>query len=201
MRPAITIILLTMSFMIFGQSNEDKVITITTYTASIDSMINISDGLPGEILSSTVTSKRNIRAIGMQETKITFYYTQKDDSVYDDGKSVHYIQRNNPPLKVLVQYNIATSQSVNVSYYFDKELNYYKYVSSGEYGYDEQRFWFDNSNPIKYEKYDTANAKPAIERNDKFSKTEYSNALLILDHAREYKKLYEVIFTVEKIDK
>ncbi len=201
MKQAITIILISVSFIAFGQSADNKITLITAYSEKVDSLINNSDGSPGGVFSNIVTAKRNVRAIGVQETKIIFYYMQKDDSVYDNGKSVQYIPRNSPPLKISIEYNIAASQRVSIAYYFDKELNYYKFISTGEYGYNEERYWFDNSNPLGYEKYEAVNSKPTVQRNDKFSKEEYSNAILVLDHAREYKTLYETIFKAEQLDK
>ena len=128
---------------------------------------------------------------------------QKEDSVYDDGKTVQFIPRYNPPLKVHIEYNIAASQSVIIDYYFDTEglFNYCHYISKGEYGYEENKFMFYNYDLINIEKYNNSDSKPIYEKNINFTKEDYDEGGKIMGNETEYRKLYYNLFRCEIIDK
>ncbi len=195
------VILILFPILTICQPNNEKKIELNKFADSIDNLIHNSLVTPEGIYSNAISTIRNIRAIGVQETKITFYYFQKDDSVYEGNeKIVYFIPRYNPPLKILVEYNIAVSQRVNISYYIDDEKYAYKFSSTGAYSNNYKAFWINDGELLRYEeKYqDTLNAKV---ESGKFSKEVYSDGLLIIERIKTYLKLYYDILNIEYIDK
>lgn len=194
-------IILLFTISNFSQTNENKIQSINNYTDSIDNAINNSIGYPGEIFCNTITTKRNVRAIGMQETKINFYFMQKEDSVYDDGNEVQFIPQYNPPLKIQTEYNIAASQMEYSSYYFDISgaIIYYLRISNGEYGTSKEYYWFDDMKLIKTEKYDANELKKKKDRTLK--EKDFKEAEKINTKADIYITEYYNLFKIEILDK
>jgi hypothetical protein len=153
------------------------------------------------MFSATVSSIRNERAIGMQQTKITFYYYQQEDSVSESNGTVNFYPRYLPPVKITIEYNIAASQNVRIDYYiFGNKLLCDKF-SDGEYGNFISGYWFKGNSLIKYYgKRSDENNKEAV-MTDKFSKAVYNESLLVTDRLNLYLKLYYNIFETSQADK
>jgi hypothetical protein len=198
-----SIIVLIMIFsQSFCQNNDEKIGNIDNYCDSLDCAIENSSGLPGEIFCNKTVTKRNVRAIGMQETEIRFYFIQKEDSVYEDGNTVRFIQQHYPPLKIQILYNIAASQNVIVSYYFTPgSLNYYSYKSGGAYGNEEKLFWFDSGQLLKAEWHEDRGNKLKHEMEEPYTLQDKQIAEKILKNSSELNELYNVLFRAETIDK
>lgn len=201
MKSIILTIVLIFTSIASSQTNEDKVESIQIYADSIDNAISNSSGYPGEIFCNTINMKRNVRAIGMQETKINFYYIQKEDSVYEDGNGVKFIPQYNPPLKIQSEYNIAASQMDYISYYFDNSgaLIYYLRISLGEYGTTKECYWFENMKLTRTEKYDANELKKKKDRTLK--EKDFEEAKEIKFKATLYLAEYYNLFLVETLDK
>ena len=79
----ITIILLFLvQLTVFSQNDEKIIKELNTYADSVENLIKSTTGASGEVYSISINTIRNVRAIGVQETKITYFFFQKDDSVY-----------------------------------------------------------------------------------------------------------------------
>ena len=196
------IFLFLLQFSIFSQNDEVVVEKLNFYADSVNNLVKNSTGLPGEVFSVTVNTIRNVRAIGVQETKITYFFFQKDDSVYEDSDgTVYFIPRCNPPLMVMVEYNIANSQTVVARYHIDGENELYNIVSKGAYGNSDRSFWFGSNDLKKFEERSARDEMGVMIETGKFSKAIYNEGMNILDNIREYKKLYYDIFKVSELDK
>ena len=146
---ALVILLFFIQIPIFSQNSETIIKELNSYADSVENLIKNSTGAPGEVYSISVNTIRNVRAIGVQETKITYYFFQKDDSVYEDSDgTAYFIPQYNPPLLVMVEYNIANSQKVVARYYINGDNNLYNIISTGAYGNSNRSFWF-GSNDLK----------------------------------------------------
>jgi hypothetical protein len=201
MKTAIFLLFLV-QISIYSQNDEKIINGLNTYADSVNNLIKNSSGSPGEVYSNSVTVQRNVRAIGMQNTKITFYYFQKDDSVYEDSEGVvYFIPQYNLPLMVMVEYNIANSQTVVARYYMNGDNNLYNIISTGAYGNSNRSFWFGKNDLKKFEERSARDEMGVIIESGKFSKTIYSEGINILDRFNDYKKLYYDIFEIEYKDK
>lgn len=188
--------------LIYSQINEKIINDLNSYADSVNNLISNSNGAPGEVFSNTVTVQRNVRAIGMQNTKITYYYFQKDDSVYEDKDgTVYFIPQYYPPLMVMVEYNIANSQTVVAKYYMNGVNNLYIINSKGAYGNSNRSFWFEGNGLLKFEERSARDEMGVIVEYDKFSMEIYNESLNILDRLNDYKKLHYDIFEIEHKDK
>lgn len=188
--------------LIYSQINEKIINDLNSYADSVNNLISNSSGAPGEVFSNTVTVQRNVRAIGMQNTKITYYYFQKDDSVYEDKDgTVYFIPQYYPPLMVMVEYNIANSQTVVAKYYMNGVNNLYIINSKGAYGNSNRSFWFEGNSLLKFEERSARDEMGVIVEYDKFSMEIYNESLNILDRLNDYKKLHYDIFDIEHKDK
>ena len=203
MKYSALIILVFCSMISFGMPNDDDIINgLNKYKDSINTLIVNSSGAPGEVYTQTVNIQRNVRAIGVQQTKITFYYIQKDDSTYMDSEdALQFVPKYNPPLMVMVEYNIGTGQTVNAKYYIDGDNYLYNFISRGDYGNMEYTYWFGKNDLKKFEERSGRDEMGVMIEYGKFSKETYSNGLLVLDKIADYKKLYYDIFGIEYKDK
>lgn len=182
-------------------SQTDKIQIISNYKDSIDNILNNTDVLPGDVFCNTITMSSNKRAIGIQKTKISFYFISKEDSVYENG-TVQFIPLYNTPLKILVEYNIA-ARPVKISYYFNNTgmLVYYNYKYSLEDEYKENRYWFNSGIILRAEKYEGKGTKPVYDKFESFSNKDYEDANNIFYKAGFYITMYFKIFETEKLDK
>ena len=201
MKNLVFVLIILFSSQCFSQSNKEKLKSIKDYADSIDNAINNSIGYPGEIFCNTVNMKRNERAIGMQETKISFYFWQKDDSVIENGNEIRFYQVYNRPLKIKVEYNIAASQNVVVCYYYSGKSIYYIYKTEGEYGNEESRYSFYNFDLIYTGRSDKENNNQLTDRFTDFTKKETIDSGKIITNSAEYEKLYFLIFSAGQLDK
>lgn len=199
---ALVILLFFVQIPIFSQNDELIVKELNSYTDSVDNLIRNSTGAPGEVYNISVNTIRNVRAIGIQETKITYFFFQKDDSVYEDSDgTAYFIPLYNPPLMVMVEYNIANSQTVAARYYLNGENNLYNIISTGAYGNSNRTFWFGNNDLKRFEERSARDEMGVIIESGKFSKDIYNESLNILDNIKDYRKLYYDIFEIEHKDK
>lgn len=187
--------------LLMAQPAEKTINQLDKFAEQTDSLIANSSGAPGEIYEMSINVQRNVRAIGMQNTKITFYYYQKEDSVYEIDGAVYFAPRYNQPLKITTEYNIAASQSVVSSYYIngDKYLN--RFISTGAYGNTYRNFWISGEELLKYTSKDSNEGQKETIEAGKFSKEVYSDGLIVMDNIRDYLKLYYDIFNIEYKDK
>lgn len=196
------IVIITLGFYNLVLPQNDNILLIETYTDSIDNVLNSPEGLPGNIFCNTMKMLSNKRAIGMQDTKISFYFEQKEDSLYEDGNSIQFIPRYNPPIKILVLYNIA-ARPVSIAYYFDITgiLIYFDYKYSVDDEYKENKFWFYSGLLQRVEKFEANNKKPVYEKSEFFSKNDYEDAKKILFNSGMYVNQFYKLFEIEKLDK
>ena len=194
-------ILILAAITAYSQNNEKKITALNNYADSVDQLIKNSGGLPGELMTATVNITRNERAIGIQNTKISYYYFQKEDSVYEINGVVNFLPQYNDPLAVMVEYNIAASQTVVVYYYIQNNDILYRFISSGGYGNTSTAYWISSQELMKYEERNSQVGNNHIIQEEKFSKEVYSNGILVIDHLKEHLKLYYDIFKVSEIDK
>lgn len=199
---ALVILLFFIQIPIFSQNSETIIKELNSYADSIENLIKNSTGAPGEVYSISVNTIRNVRAIGVQETKITYYFFQKDDSVYEDSDgTAYFIPQYNPPLLVMVEYNIANSQKVVARYYINGDNNLYNIISTGAYGNSNRSFWFGSNDLKRFEERSAKDEMGVMIESGKFSKSIYSESLNILDNLNGYKKLYYDILAIEYKDK
>ncbi len=194
-------ILILAAFSVNSQENEKTVTELNNFADSVDVLIKDSSGGPGELMVSTVNISRNERAIGMQNTKISYFYNQKEDSAYEIDGVIQFLPRYDAPLAVLVEYNIAASQTVVVYYYIQGNNLLYRFISTGGYGYTNSAYWIRNQELIRYEERNSLVGSKHVVQEEKFSKEVYSNGLLVMDHLRDHLKLYYDMFKVSGLDK
>jgi hypothetical protein len=201
MKFIILLLIILTNTVTFSQNIEDKVKPTQKFADSIDNAIINSSGLPGEIFCNTVNLKRNERAIGMQETKIGFYFMQKEDSIIENGNEVHFFQVYNPPIKIMIEYNIASSQNVKVCYYFYDKYIYYTFKSTGAYGYNEEKYIITKSDINYFAKFEAESKNPVEEKFKDFTTDEIIQYGKIYSNSLEYEKLYFQIFNSGQLDK
>ncbi len=195
------ILLLLIQFSVYSQNNENIVTELNSYADSVDNLIKNSAGIPGELFVNTINSIRNERAIGIQNTKISYYYFQKEDSVIEIDGAVHFIPKYNPPLAIMAEYNIAASQTVVVYYYLQGNNLLYRFISSGGYGNTNTAYWVNNGELIRFEERNSDVGSKHIVQTEKFSKEVYSDGILVMDRLKDHLKLYYEIFQVSGLDK
>ncbi len=201
MKTAIFLLFLIPSVLL-SQNNDFLIKDLNSYADSVENLITSSTGAPGEIYSNTINTLRNERAIGIQETKITYYFVQKDDSVYEDKDgTAYFIPQYYPPLMVKVEYNIANSQNVVAKYYLKGDSYLYNIDSKGAYGNRNLTFWFGKNDLLRFEERSARDEMGVMIETGKFSKDTYNESLLILDKIEMYKKLYYDIFDISYKDK
>jgi len=197
----IIIMLFLLQFPVFSQNDEQVVEKLNYYADSVENLIKNTTGAPGEIYTVTVNTMRNLRAIGMQQTKITFFFSQKEDSVYESGNNTFYLPVYSNPLLVAIEYNIAASQSVVVYYYLDGKNYLYRFISSGGYGYTNRAFWFKDEEILQFKEKSSVIGNKETIQTERFSKEVYSDGILVLDNLKQYLELYFNILEIENKDK
>ncbi len=196
------ILLFLVQFSVFSQNDEQVIKNLNSYADSVENLIKNTTGAPGEVYSMSISTIRNVRAIGVQETKITYFFFQKDDSVYEDSDgTAYFIPRYNPPLMVMVEYNISNSQRVVAKYYITGENDLYNINSKGAYGNSSRSFWFGNNDLKRFEERSARDEMGVMSETGKFSKEIYNEGMNILDNIRDYKKLYYDVHAIDHKDK
>ena len=102
---------------------------------------------------------------------------------------------------VMVEYNIANSQSVVARYYINGENNLYNIISTGAYGNSNRSFWFGKNDLKRFEERSARDEMGVMIETGKFSKDIYNEGVNILDNFSDYTKLYYDIFKIEYKDK
>lgn len=194
-------ILILAAITAYSQNNEKKITALNNYADSVNQLIKNSGGLPGELMTATVNISRNERAIGLQNTKISYFYFQKEDSVYEINGVVNFLPQYIDPLAVMVEYNIAASQTIVVYYYIQNNDILYRFISSGGYGNTKTAYWISSQELLRYEERNSQVGNNHTIQEEKFSKEVYSNGILVIDQLKEHLKLYYNIFKVSEIDK
>lgn len=184
-----------------SQDNNAFTTEITHFVDSLDQILGSSSNLPGDYLCNSVTSYRNVRAIGMQETKINYYFMQKDDSVVETSGSVEFIPRYSPAVKINIAYNIAAASKVNVAYYFFNKSIFCRKIYDGDYGYEESRIWINEGELIRIEYFTSPLNKAAYVKTKEFMNRDLTFASEVVKNSAEYEKLFNNIFKTEQLDK
>ena len=193
-------ILMLASVSVYSQENY-AVNSLNAFADSVDALIKNSTGDAGELMVSTVSVNRNESAIGMQNTKLSYYYFQMDDSVYEIDGALSFMPRYSDPLVIMAEYNIAASQTVVVYYYIQGNNLLYRSISTGGHGYTNSAYWIKDQELIRFEERNSMIGSKHVVQEDKFSKEVYSNGILVMDHLKAHLKLYYDIFKVSGIDK
>jgi hypothetical protein len=203
----VLIILFVLSGFLFAQ--ESKVDKINKYCKSINE--NIKDD--GEYYSGywvhTINFSSNRRAIGLQLTTVKFYYEQPRDSLVENEQQSDIVDVYKPPVKIKIEYNIAASQNIKIEYYYDEkgELVYYNYLTKGAYTNGEGNFYFENNKPVKIKYAPLDEGKEVLEKYRKlekdsdYNKDDLNNVKKILSKANDYKKMFDQLIYIEKLDK
>lgn len=193
--------LILITSAVLAQNTVTEIDGLNKYADSVDILIKSSGGVPGEISVNSVKTSRNERAIGLQETKISFYYFQKDDSVYESENNTYFLPVYSDPLLITAEYNIAASQTVVVYYYLNGKNCLYRFISSGAYGNTNRSYWFKDQEILQFNERTSVIGNKETIQTEKFSKEIYSDGILVLDNLKQYLELYYKIFKVSELDK
>lgn len=193
--------LILITSAVLAQNTVTEIEGLNKYADSVDILIKSSGGVPGEISVNSVKTSRNERAIGLQETKISFYYFQKDDSVYESENNTYFLPVYSDPLLITAEYNIAASQTVVVYYYLNGKNCLYRFISSGAYGNTNRSYWFKDQEILQFKERTSVIGNKETIQTEKFSKEIYSDGILVLDNLKQYLELYYKIFKVSELDK
>lgn len=194
------------SFLYPQNSNVDN---ITKFCKIIDSRINEEEGLNNYYMVHTIVYESNVRAIGPQKTTIKFYYTQPYDSLVEKDETTEILDVYKPPVKVLVEYNIAASQNVKIKYYSNEngELICCHYITLGGYTNGENYFYFENGKPKKI-KFVCMDSQLKVleqyknyEKDSDFTKEELKDCMQVVKKWSDYKKMFDQLIYIEKLDK
>lgn len=193
------VFILAFSSEVFSQNQLES---INSYVDSIDGLITTATGLPGEISCNTITTSRIVRAIGLQETRISFYFMQAEEIVYEDSAGVKIVPVYNPPLKILVEYNIAASQNVRISYYHDRigNLIFRIFDSKGAYGDRYFKQWYRGSNLLAVEIFEDGKVI-LFNKSSEIPAEEINTSVVTRKFSDLYLDMYYDLFRFEELDK
>jgi hypothetical protein len=202
MKTAPLYLIIILSINIYSQSAKETIESVNRYTDSLDLLISNSSGLPGEISCNRIITNRNVRAIGSQETKISFYFYQADDIAYEDSTGMRFIPVYNSPLKIMTEYNIAASQSVKVSYYHNSSGNliYRSFLSAGEYGNRSFRQYYEGNELIAVEIIENGK-RSYFDKSGEIPADEINTSVVTRKFSDMYLDMYYDLFGFEQIDK
>jgi hypothetical protein len=185
------------SASVFAQTN--KIAEIDRLTDEIDTNISLDADFHTMYMVHSINFETNKRAIGKQYTTVKFYYPMPGDSVIESDAGTDFLYVYKPPVLVSVEYNIAASQNNNINYYFDEgSLVLYHYYSEGEYGSENERYYFNKDELVKFETH-TADENTIKEKD--FTRHDLFLAGNISKNAKEYKKMFDRLVKLEQIDK
>jgi len=192
-----TFCFILISSHLFSQSK--LIEKINGYISQIDSGISYNEDFHDNYMVHEIKFETNKRAIGKQYTSAKFYFPMPGDSVVETGERTDFLYIYKPPVRVSVQYNIAASQNNTMNYYFDKgSLVFYHYSSEGEYGAENEQYYFNKDELIKFETHTPDNN---IIKEKDFTKHDLFVAENILKKAAEYRKMFDELVKLEDIDK
>lgn len=193
----------------FAFSQNAYVDKINKYCADLNEKLSAEGEYRNYVMIHTVNYESNVRAIGKQNTTVSFYYTQPDDSVKEENGTAEFIDIYKPPLKITIEYNIAASQKVSIEYYPGEKgkLVFYHYNTKGGYTNGEEFFYFKDGKPVKIKYIATDLEKDVLEKYktlDKesgFAKEELKKCESIIKKFDEYNKFFDNMVKIEKMDK
>jgi hypothetical protein len=204
----ITVFIILFIITTYLQAQNSKIENIDKYCKNINENIDEENYYNGYWMH-TINYRSNRRAIGLQLTTVKFYYEQPGDSPVENEHQSDFSDIYKPPVKIKVEYNIAASQNIKIEYYYNEkgELVYYYFLTKGEYTNGEGNYYFEKNKPIKIkyaaldegkivlEKYKT------FEKDSEFTKDDILNVKKILNKANDYKKMFDQLIYIEKLDK
>jgi len=202
-------IFITVLFLIVfssSYSQDNKIGFISRQCEEINK--NIEDNY-GFYLIHQLLFQSNVRAIGIQNTSIKFFYTQPQDSLIENNGNTEFLYVYKPPPKIKVEYNIAASQNITVEYYLDNEGNliYYFYRTTGLYTNGKEQYYFSNNIPIMIKveaiegETEVLEKYRSYEKEADFNENDLENANKIIGKKNAYIDLFNKMIAIEKIDK
>ena len=204
------ILLVVLAFSSHLHSQNSKMEKVINTCKEIDSKIAEEGEYRNFIMIHSINFESNVRAIGKQNTNIKFYYKQPGDSVVEKSNETQFIDLYKSPIKIIIEYNIAASQKININYYLNESGNliYYHYISKGAYGNEDKEYYFEGKQFLLFEIKKSSDSSDKVEVQYKdfvesgiTTKDEEALCLSIIQKADDYKKLFEQIIYAEKIDK
>ncbi len=202
-------IFITAIFLIFfssAYSQDNKIEFINSQCEEINKNIEENYGF---YLMHQLIFQSNVRAIGIQNTSIKFFYTQPQDSLIENNGNTEFLYIYKPPPKIKVEYNIAASQNITVEYYLDNEGNliYYSYLTTGLYTNGKEQYYFNNNIPIMI-KIEAIEGETEVlekyrfyEKETDFNESDLEIAKKIIGKKNAYIDLFNKMPAIEKIDK
>ncbi len=148
-----------------------------------------------------VVFQSNLAAIGLQETKIRFYYTDwqripEEDPYLMDARLI----------KIEIRYNIAASAEIYQEYLFDDNgiLMYYYLKETGAIGYYNNAttsLYFKNGNPLQFEKEELNEGGETEQTINKTRFSEEEKALFesVSKKAEQYSAYFQEIRKLEQL--
>jgi hypothetical protein len=208
MKKFIIYLFLFFAITTFLQAQNTKIDNIIKFCKSIDEKIGEEESFSGYWIH-TINLVTNRRAIGPQTTTIKFYYEQPGDSLVEKDGSSDFLDIYKPPVKVKVDFNIAASQNITIEYYYNEEgkLVYYHLLTKGEYRNGEGNYYFENDKPVKIkftplnEEKEVLEKFQSFEKDSEFTRQDILNVKKILNKADDYKKMFDQLIYIEKLDK
>lgn len=190
------------------QAQNTKVDNIIKLCKSIDEKIGDEDVFSGYLIHTIHLSSMR-RAIGLQNTTVKFYYEQQSDTLIEEGENTRFVDIYKPPVKIMIEYNISASQNIKAEYYPNEKgkLIYYHYLSKGMYTSGEEFYYFENDKLIKIKSAELGSDNEVLEkyknfeREKEFTKDDLKKSKKILKNWDDYKKMFDQMIYVEKLDK
>lgn len=194
----VTLLLGLYSSAVYSQGNKYR--KIEKYCNKVDSIINLDSDIHTAYMVHSINFETNKRAIGKQNTTVKFYYPMPIDSVVESEKGTDFIYIYKPPAKISVEYNIAASQNIVISYYFNEKgkLLLYWYQSKGEYGCVDTKKYFDKNKLIRESELklpDCNSSDAEVKQKNSFTEVR------ILDNVKTYIKMFNELIKTEQLDK
>jgi len=192
----------------FSYAQNAAVEKINSLCADTDKKISEEEGLNNYYMFHTVDFESNVRAIGKQNTRVTFFYNQPGDSLVEENGTSNVIDVYKPPVKIDIEYNIAASSKVHIRYYSDESGNlaYYKFSSTG-YATESRNYYFEKGkiiyidNVLPYFDDNSVKENKTFKADKDFPKEYLKKCEEIIRKYNEYKDFFFKMIKVEKLDK
>lgn len=196
----------------------EKIFLIEQRCDSINSLISSEEEAPFSFLIYRIELKSIKRAIGEQNTFVSFYLFPPKDSVIEKKRSTKFIYVYSPPFKINVKYNIAASQFYSIDYYFnpDGKLIFYHLETKGADFCGFEKWCFMNDSLLKIDiapvenctdaegnpiKEFTSEAFNPYSADTNFTKKDYSKSKKIIAKAKKYITMYKRLTKIEELEK
>lgn len=183
---------------------------IDKYCSELNAKLPTEEGFYTDYFVHRINYHSNFRAIGLQNTEVSFYYAQPEDAVNEETGDPTFELIYSPPPKVTIDYNIAASQYVNIEYYYrDGKLVLYVCLSKGAYYCKEEKYYFNSTGLIKLSvtepedcrDIETLERPQVYERSGNFSSGEQKIAEDILKRSKEYNRAFDELIRIEGLEK